>query len=52
MLFWLQACRISCNPFPSLPFDWLIRTLLPQSPFLLSAQSWRIEVSADGCSSW
>lgn len=52
VLFWLQACRISCNPFPNLPFDWLIRTLLPQSPFLLSAQSWRVEVSADGCSSW
>lgn len=38
MLFWLQACRGSCNPFPTLPIDWLIRALLSQSPLLLSAQ--------------
>lgn len=38
VLFWLQACKSSCNPFPALPIDWLIRALLPQSPFLLSAK--------------
>lgn len=36
--FWLQACRSSCNSFPALPIDWLIRALLSQSRFLLSAQ--------------
>lgn len=44
MLFWLQACRNSCNPFPTLPFDWLIRALLSQRPFLLSAQHGRAEL--------